>query len=99
MDSKIKKYSIINFVGAILLCVFKIIQNSFSNGDNHVNRRIVSLIGLFFTIPTLIASFITFVLVWEFYIERKFKYNFKYLYYTIPFLFIIIGLIYFIFSI
>jgi|GEM_PF-2651835 len=99
MDAKIKKYSTINLIGTILLCIFKIFQNSFSNGDNYITRRLILLIGLFFTVPTLIISLITFFLVWRFYVVKKFRYNLNYISLTIPFLFILIGLIYFLFNI
>lgn len=95
MENKIKKYSIFNLIGTILICLYKIIQNSFLDGDNHMNRRIISSIGLFFTIPTFFGSMIFFIIVWSFYFKKKFKYNLVFFYLTIPFLFIIIFLIYF----
>ncbi|AYN03972.1 hypothetical protein EAG11_07025 [Flavobacterium sp. 140616W15] len=99
MITNIKKYSLINFSGSILICAFKIIQNLFLDGDNHLNRRMISSIGFFLIVPVFIICLITFIFVWAFYIEKRFKYNLSYFYLTIPFILILCGLLYFMISI
>lgn len=91
---KIKKYSIINFIGTILVCTIKYIQTYVMNSGSHYDRRLSALLGLFGTIPIVVISSIMFIIVVKYYIENNFKSPLLYSYLIIPFLMVLIPVIF-----
>ena len=80
---KIKKYSLINLILAIIFMVAGTIQ-LYYQGEYYVYRRLRAIIGYFIILPILLSISIITLIVLKHYFKTNFKKPYKYIFYSIP---------------
>ncbi|SNY94434.1 hypothetical protein [Flagellimonas pacifica] len=90
---KIKRYSIVNLVGVLLIIAAKIIQTSIFDSDSDIDRRASFYIGILITIPAFVASLISFFLLLRIYLTNKKELSLSKFYLVIPFLLMLLFIV------
>ncbi|NQY31131.1 MAG: hypothetical protein HRT69_16905 [Flavobacteriaceae bacterium] len=92
---KIKKYSIINFICVLIIVASKMTQTFIFNSSSNLDRKTSLIIGLVLLIPAFVLSLISFIIIGTKYYNSKEKLELKKLYLLIPFILLMIFMIYF----
>jgi len=97
METKQLKNCVLNLLCVLIIVIAKLVQTYVFVPENIVNRKINLYIGLFVTIPAFIIATITFYFSIKLY--YKVKLNMRYLYLLIPYVFLILIILYYLINI